>query len=229
MLLIPEIETVFIRVPRTASSSLKKAIIARYPATLEVYHHMEADGVPHGYDRWRRIGVVRNPVARLHSLYRFLSAIERKPHHVSGWDTRMLRSVQGISFSRWLADNETVFTSPYSSAIYGPVGNSPAFHPVYAVLHPLPENRKSQFLYLRPDLGTTVYRYETDLAALANDMALDWRPTAIRVLPSISITDYAEDHLRRVCDWEFEDLGYRADEFARVETLARDSLRETST
>lgn len=220
MLLVPEIETVFIRVPRTASSSLKKAILARYPRTLEIYHHMEADGIPHGYDRWRRLGVVRNPVARLFSLYRFLGAIEPKPHHVSGWDKRMLRSVQGRSFSGWILDNDTVFTSPYSSAIYGPIGTSPAFHPVYAVLHPLPENRKSQFLYLRPDLGTRVYRYESELQHLLHDLDLDWRPVEPQALPRITITDYAEAHVRRVCEWEFDSLGYRAQDVAIVERVA---------
>lgn len=51
MILIPELETVVILVPRTGSGSLRRAIAEAYPSSMLVYRHMEADGIPAGYDR----------------------------------------------------------------------------------------------------------------------------------------------------------------------------------
>jgi len=75
MLLIPEIETVVILVPRAGSTSIKRAVLAKYPEAMMIYRHMEADGVPFGYDRWRKIGVVHNPIDRLCSLYKYLKIL----------------------------------------------------------------------------------------------------------------------------------------------------------
>ena len=61
MLLIPEIETVVVLVPRTGSGTLRRAIVQAYPKAMLIYRHMEADGVPAGYDRWSKVGVVRDP------------------------------------------------------------------------------------------------------------------------------------------------------------------------
>ncbi|MBL3684559.1 hypothetical protein F2981_16960 [Sinorhizobium meliloti] len=47
--------------------------VEKYPRSTLIYRHMEADGVPAGYDRWRKVGVVRHPVERLWSLYKFLA------------------------------------------------------------------------------------------------------------------------------------------------------------
>ena len=72
MILIPEIETVVILVPRTGTTSLIKAIKERYPEAIRLYRHMEADGIPAGYDAWDKVGVARDPVERLWSLYKYL-------------------------------------------------------------------------------------------------------------------------------------------------------------
>jgi hypothetical protein len=71
VIILPSIETVVVLVPRTGSGSLKRAILDRYQDAMPIYRHMEADGVPAGYDRWRRVGVCRHPVDRLWSLYKF--------------------------------------------------------------------------------------------------------------------------------------------------------------
>lgn len=175
LILIPELETIFIRVPRTGSRSYKNAIQAKYPRAIELYHHMEADGVPHGYDRRRQLGVLRDPATRLWSLYHYLRNLPDNPKFNAGWRTRMIASVWGRTFEQWLIRNETVFTNPYSS------DGSLYFHPLFAVLHSLPENRKSQYLYLRPDLGTKVFNYEDacGMAELQHQLGIEVVPTGL--------------------------------------------------
>lgn len=149
MIIIPEIETVVILVPRTGSGALRRAVAAKYPKSMLVYRHMEADGIPLGYDRWPRVGVVRNPLDRLWSLYKFLRNFGG--NHDPAFILAMHASV-ARPFDDWLLNNEIVFTSPYDRAGLG------RYWPGYSVRHPIPENRKSQFVYLRPDLGTEIHR-----------------------------------------------------------------------
>ena len=92
MILIPEIETIVILVPRTGSGSLKRAILKTYSKAHVLYRHMEADGVPHGYDRWRRVGVARNPLDRLWSLYKFCKATVCEPTIPHSRNVRSVRS-----------------------------------------------------------------------------------------------------------------------------------------
>ena len=154
MILIPEIKTVVILVPRTGTRALKGAIAQRYPESILLYRHMEADGVPQGYDRWRKVGVVRDPVDRLWSLYKYLQrfGLDWCAEHDETFTASMRASVS-VPFESWLIGNELPFTTPYDSAGLG------RFFPAYCCRHPLPENRKSQFVHLRPDLGTEIFPY----------------------------------------------------------------------
>lgn len=211
MIIVPEIETVIILTPRCGSGALRDALLTTYPKAMMVYRHMEADGVPQGYDRWRRLGVVRHPVDRLWSLYKFIQLVaERSPDHdgKGKWEPAyveaLARSLDGRSFNDWIVLNETVFTSPYDSAGHG------RFWPTFTVRHPLPENRKSQFVYLRPDLGTEVWQFHA-LQHLAQNLGIvlaeDSRgvishKTDGRVPPKLS--PEARDHVSRVFAWDLE-------------------------
>jgi hypothetical protein len=199
MILIPELRTIVILTPRTGTRALKRAIAHRYPQAMMIYRHMEADGVPHGYDRWSKVGVVRDPVDRLWSLYKYLKrfGLDFCEEHDRAYTAKMRQSVEA-PFDQWLLNNETVFTSPYDSAGLG------RFFPAYTVLHPLPENRKSQFVYLRPDLGTEVVPY-SDIARLHT--ALDVTPprlngTAEEPVPPLS--GEAEAYVRCWFRWDLE-------------------------
>lgn len=198
MILVPELETVVLLVPRTGSGSLRRAIAKRWPSSVLLYRHMEADGVPAGYDRWRRVGIARHPIERWWSLYKFLKGFDA-PHSDQGPEYReaQVRSVSR-SFEDWVLNNETVFTSPYDSAGLG------RFYPQYTVRHPLPENRKSQFLYLRPDLGTEVWRYD-QLNELAKVLDLDLslhNATTTEGRPPLSSAVF--DYVRRGFLWDVE-------------------------
>ncbi|MGN6124168.1 MAG: hypothetical protein ACTHOJ_14585 [Sphingomonas oligoaromativorans] len=185
--------------PRTGSRSLKNAIAERYPQSMLLYRHMEADGIPQGYDRWHKFGVVRDPVERLFSLYKYLQrfGLDWCQEHDETY-TALLRESVRQPFESWLLTNEQVFTSPYDRAGLG------RFFPVYTCRHPVPENRKSQFVYLRPDLGTKVWRY-TDLTAMLR--WLDVSPvrqnaTDDRRAPRLS--DEARDYVERWFSWDLE-------------------------
>ncbi|MGK9200453.1 hypothetical protein [Sinorhizobium meliloti] len=202
MILVPELETVIILVPRTGSGSLRRAIAARYPRSVLIYRHMEADGVPDGYDRWRKVGVIRHPIARLWSLYKFLRAFDGD--HDADYITAMRDSVS-MPFSEWIVSNRVPFTSPYDTAGYG------RFWPQFTVRHPLPENRKSQFMYLRPDLGTEILQF-SDMAAIEDRfrvyLARHVNKTQEEPLPDL--TPEALAHCNKHFAWDFRHWEGRA-------------------
>ncbi len=150
MIIIPEIETIVILPPKTASTSVIKAIKKRYDNSFQLYRHMEADGIPFGYDRWKKVGIVRNPIERLWSLYWYCKSVER--FGFEEYQEKIRKSVDR-SFEDWILNNEIIFTDPNSSR------DPLEYFPKYAILHAIPENRKSQYIYLRPDLGTKIFLY----------------------------------------------------------------------
>ena len=200
ILIIPEIETVVILVPRTGSGSLYRAAMLRYPMAMLIYRHMEADGIPQGYDRWAKVGIVRSPLDRLWSVYKFLQSFGLGPNsrHVAEYSAAMRQSVKR-PFSDWLMHNETVFTSPYDSANLG------RYWPLYTVRHPLPENRKSQFLYLRSDLGTDIYRYGSEEKFLYQRLDIDpGRENVSRAASIPIISREAKRYMEGAFSWDYE-------------------------
>lgn len=199
MIIIPELELVLITAPRTASGSLRRAIQARYENTIILYHHMEADGVPTGYDRWRRVGFLRNPTERLWSLYKFCretTAAKHAPYLAA------LRASVDLPFNDWIVSNQLAFTNPYDSE------GTLKFWPMYTVKHSIPENRKSQFVYLRPDLGTEIVFFN-HLAPFAASIDVDLpqhnRTDSNTRMPDL--TPEAEAHIAKFFAWDTERLG----------------------
>jgi len=209
MILVPEISTVVLLVPRPGTRALKRAIAERYPAAILLYRHMEAGGVPQGYDRWRKVGVVRDPIARLWSLYNYLKrfGLDFCEEHDRAYTAAMRYSVTQ-PFEDWLITNERVFTSPYDSAGFG------RFFPAYTCRHPLPENRKSQFVYLRPDLGTTVYRYgEVDQLFAELDVSPGCENGSGASAPP-ALSSSAREYVRRWFSWDLAAAGTAEDAWA---------------
>ena len=161
MMIVPELETnVVIFVPRTGSSSLRRALAAKYPQSFLLYRHMEADGVPFGYDRWQRLGVVRSPIDRLWSLYNYQKSVRPYSDPVGGESANddgyfaSQHAAAARPFDDWIVNNRVLFSKQYDLVNYK------AYWPVYSMRHLLPENMKSQFIYLRPDLGTEIYNFD---------------------------------------------------------------------
>ena len=162
---------------------------------MMLYRHMEADGVPHGYEAWPRIGVVRNPVERLWSLYRFLNDVGRK--HYAPYVEAQRACVQ-MNFSDWVVSNLTVFTNQYDSAGFGRI------FPQYTVRHSIPENRKSQHFYLRPDLGTVIFDFNNlgNLAARLKVTLPLLNATDSRPVPPLKTETI--QHIERWFPWDLE-------------------------
>lgn len=172
MILIPELEAVLLLTPRNASGALYRAVLERHPKSIMLYRHMEAQNVPLGYDRWRKIGVVREPVSRLWSFYNFFKQISRsdKARIYPEWGAKIRRSVDR-TFDDWITGNTVVFSAGHDGDY------ASDFYPFYVVSQQIPENCKSQFITLRPDLGTKVFRFEDELDALCDALAVTL-PTA---------------------------------------------------
>lgn len=201
MIIIPEIETVVVLVPRAMSRSLRAAVRDRYPKAFFPYRHMEADGVPDGYDRWDRVGVVRHPVDRLWSLYNFLRT-EGAIHTNHDFAARMKQTVQR-PFEDWVVHNDIPFTTPYG------VDHHLSIDPFYYVKHCIPENRKSQFVYLRPDLGTYIYRFESDAQELERSLDISLpqtHETAAGDTPALSFE--GAQYVQRVFRWDLNANSY---------------------
>ena len=200
MLIIPELEKVVILIPRTGTGTLYRAVLAKYPKAFLLYRHMEADGVPRGYDRWERCTIVRHPLNRLWSLYNWLQTFSYEKHN-NNYVNKMRESVNR-PFEDWLLNNEIPFSTPYDSAYRG------RFYPEFTCNHPIPENRKSQFKYARPDLGTNIYHFskvdlyykhlginDVDTIHNANDYAQN-------NVPILSTT--AIDYMHNCFAWDLE-------------------------
>ena len=193
MILIPEIQKVVLLTPRTGSTSLKLSVREHYPKSMLLHRHIEADGVPFGYDRWEKVGVVRHPLDRLWSLFKLLKTIDGG--YDPEWIKEQRQSVQGVSFSDWICGNRVVFTSSRGREEYTPS---------YAVRHALPETKKSQWESLRPDLGTTIYKFE-DVNTLADALQIRLgRYNGTASSPPPDISKHAEAHINKYFAWDLE-------------------------
>ena len=153
MIVIPEIKKIIICTPKAGSTSIIQCVLDKYPESTLIHRHMEADNVPKPFKNWDKIGIFREPIDRLWSLYNFLFDF-RTPSTI-GWEHHikaLKNSVRDKSFNEWIVTNDYPFTQPVDIK-----GNTSI---LYSVKHLLPENKKSQFLYLRPDLGTKIIHYD---------------------------------------------------------------------
>lgn len=202
MIIVPELETVFVLVPRTGSGTLYRELMRVYPRSFLLYRHMEADGVPQGYDRWKRVGFVRHPITRLYSLYKFMQdfggGAQVQGGAASAGALRVRSQVTGKSFVEWLEQNNDPWTVPYDASGHG------EWWPVLSRRDPAPENRRSQFSYLRPDLGTTIYKFET-LPERMRGWGLD--PACHKNRTPAVEGDFCRrvrQHVATYCQWDIE-------------------------
>lgn len=193
MLIVPEKHTIFILPPRTGSSSLHTAVRQTFPQSFMLYRHAERPAIPAGYESYRVLGFVRHPLARMWSLYKFLCCLD--PATSATWvQTHLVETVEHVQkfkgFEDWLLHNDRPFLPKG-------IGHPGLYQQVYD-----PENGKSQWDYLRPDLGTEVLHFQ-DLRGWMEHWglpAVHLNGTQRTYLPTLSRK--GERHLEQFMEWE---------------------------
>jgi hypothetical protein len=144
MIVIPELNLIIIQPPRTASTSLRQAILERYSNSKSIFRHMERDGIPVEYADYDVACIIRHPEKRLHSLWKYMRAQRPEDHSDQQWAIDVARDADR-SFSDWLCDGSHPFNNRPKSDIPDPG--------YYDILHYSPATRKSLYSWARPDLG----------------------------------------------------------------------------
>lgn len=193
MLIVPEIRAIFLFPPRTGSDTLCIELMRMHPAAFLLYRHGEADLVPPGYESWRKVGFVRHPLARLWSVFKRAATLSDMdvPSEYQAERDRVAKSIEGKSFEQWVLTNDELFL---------PIGTGvPTFHQA----HPLPETIKSQWITLRPDLGTVILKFQ-DLPKHMQDWGLDHskRNGATPQIPVPKMTNKLKKHMLKHFAWD---------------------------
>lgn len=195
MLIIPETESIVLQPPRTGSTSLRDAVLERYPLAFTPYRHMERDGIPEGYDSWHVVCIVRHPAARLASLYRYMKKFSSTTRVVSqSWKDRMSQDVDR-PFAEWIENSVEIFTDP--------VDHDGTYIPRYAVRHPMPIARKSQWFWARPDLGPVEVLRLEDRPAIEARLGVEMKQVnESRACVATDTCAAVEAHLARHHAWD---------------------------
>lgn len=131
MLIIPELETVIITPPRTGSTSLRESVLRQYKHAFAPYRHMEAVGIPYGYTHFKKLLVIREPYARMWSMFRWLELTDRGH---PDWRAMMHADI-AEGFEHWLLNAQYPFTFNRQ--------------PRHTTMSSMPEPMKSQAVYGR--------------------------------------------------------------------------------
>lgn len=195
MLIIPEVQTIFVFPPRTASNTFCQELISAFPRSFLLYRHMEADGVPEGFERYRKVGFMRHPLSRLWSLFKFCSMIneEEVAKIFPAEAARVSKSVEGLSFESWVLNNKELFM-PKDTGI-----------PYLHQRHHMPETRKSQHVYLRPDLGTQIMKFQDlhkHMEGLGLNPAIHLGKSPSTVMPKMTVK--LKRHLEKYFLWDMQ-------------------------
>lgn len=120
----------FIEIPRTGTKSLREALM-QIPGTFLYGNHNEITTLPEAFKDFRIAVVVRDPVHRLYSIYRYMRMTQVVQRHPE-WFDPLHREVMEMTFSEWIVDGKALFCG----------GAWP-----YTVAHMVPEQDKGQASY----------------------------------------------------------------------------------
>lgn len=101
-----------------------------------------------------------------------------------------------MPFEEWLVENSMVITDSLE-------GGGARYFPHCAVRHRLPENRKSLFQYLRPDLGTEILTLRRVMSLLGFNPALRVNGSDCPQAPWYEdLSGPARSHLETFFSWD---------------------------
>ena len=199
MIIIPELETVLLQPPRTGTSSVKDAVLEKYPKAFVLYRHMERVGIPHGYERYQIVSHMRNPFTRMESLFKYMS----KPDVREDTDPEWLSAVQKATrtgFKDWLLNSQYVFAK-------GAPTVSKPYRPKYQVAYAVREQEKSQRLWAEG--ADDVIKFETlgyDVGRLLNIHSLPLRGATSE--KQFEWDKDMFDHMWQWHEWDLNAYGY---------------------
>jgi hypothetical protein len=163
MIIVSEIKIVVVLGRKTGSETLLRAVTKKYPLAFVPDRHSSAADVPEPHRSWPKVGVVREPVGRLWSLYLFL---------------RQWHGVAECPFEEWLVTEQIA--------------------------------RESQWILLRPDLGTEIYQF-TDQAAIYGRLGVEVPPENewanhdySRGKPVNELSETGVEHIKQYFRWDAE-------------------------
>ena len=199
MIILPEMETVLIMPPRTGSTSLRDALLARHRKAMMLYRHMERPGIPLGYERYRTVCLVREPLDRLLSVYSYMGNFRTTANGVRAatapW-IEILRKEADRPFEEWLRF--------CTHTLVDPVQLDGSFIPHYNILEKLPIARKSLIHWARPDMG------EVELVSVMDqprkiEQMFDIKLPHLNASPretAVERTPLVQAHLNRFFQWD---------------------------
>lgn len=146
MIIIPEINAIYIRVPSNEDGKLTDAIMRKYASARPLYNQMESDGIPIEYKHFEKFGIIRDPIDRLWDFYNAHRNNEANVYSLAIYGPAAKR----YDFENWLILNNACFqayANPEKTRENG------TLYGINEIIHHLPENHKSQYFYLSPTSG----------------------------------------------------------------------------
>jgi hypothetical protein len=148
MIIIPEINAIYIRIPFNEDGKLTNAIMRKYPEARPLYDQMESDGIPTEYKHYEKFAIIRDPISRLWDFY--------SSHRNDDASTFSLEiygdEAKKYDFNNWLMLNSACIPAEVNPARTRENGSLFGYN---EIIHHIPENHKSQYFYLMPTQNST--------------------------------------------------------------------------
>lgn len=202
MIIIPSRHLVILTPPKTASRSIRFAVLARYEDAWSPYRHMERPGIPLSAKGYDVVGIIREPRRRLFSIWHYMRT--RLEDHPSDPDrSRALREDAGPwPFETWLDKNRHPFNPNHDArgARFGP--------PYVCIDDRTPIARRSLRDTFRPDLGEITLLPLEDPVSIEDhlDISLDGLRENETGSGNIPMPDCPriEDHMKTWFSWDID-------------------------
>ncbi len=188
MIVIKDNKTILLLVPKTGTTSLLSALQASDYRIKMLYRHRGAAGIDKKFRSYRVIGIARPPVERLWSIYKFVTHGVYLGNTLANWNEKDHKGNPRKTFNEWILKGKSKLTTGDPAA--------------------LQDNINSQFKFLRPDLGTEIYRFD-EIDKLAEELGIGPLPKMNRTqdLEMPPLSEEAKAHIREHFAWDLEFFG----------------------